>query len=81
MRRTVTVHFISKKIFLADELIVPVHGIALQVLVFINILNNCGGFSVSIVLYVVIVLLEYLTDYSIRVPQSCIILCVGCVPL
>ena len=51
-----------------SRLNVPMHGIVLQMLVFI--LNNYGRFSVLCVT----VLLNYLTDFSIRVSQSCFFL-------
>ena len=65
-----------------SRLSVPMYGIVLQMLVFI--VSNCGGFS--IVLYVVTVLLKYLTDCSIRVSRSFIIFfwgeaCALCAPL
>ena len=51
----------------------PMHGIiVLQMLVFI--FNNYGEFLLIILLCVVIVLLEYFTDCSIRVARFCIML-------
>ena len=54
---------------------VPMHGIVLQMLEFLFFILQLV--TVKVALCVVTVLLEYLTDRSIRVSQSCIMVSFG----